>query len=69
MEVEMDILLAVAWAGAGSWRVTTSGELWHLAIALVLTGGVAWLAEASQRARIRHHLEEQAAADPVAGVH
>jgi hypothetical protein len=65
----ISILMALGWSGAGSGTVTTAAELWHLGIALALTGAVAWLAEASQRARVRHRQEEAAASDPVPGVH
>jgi hypothetical protein len=63
------ILLAVAWAGAGSGTMTTSVALSDLAIALALTGVVAWLAHGNERGQTRRREEELAAAIPVAGVH
>jgi hypothetical protein len=70
VEVEMSsILLAIAWAGAGSGTLTPSGALADLVIALGLTGAVAWLARESQRQRARCREEALAMAVPAAGVH
>ena len=62
-------LLAVAWAGAGSGTMTTSSALSDLAIALALTGVVAWLAHGTERAKAQRSDEKLAAAIPAAGVH
>jgi len=63
------ILLAIAWAGAGSGTMTTSSGLADLAIAAALTGVVAWLAHDNQRAQVRRREEKLAAAIPAGGVH
>ena len=63
------ILLAIAWAGAGSGTMPPSAALSDLAIAVALTSVVAWLAHGNLRAQTRHREEELAAAVPMAGIH
>ena len=63
------MLIAVAWAGAGSTAGTGSATVTDLAVSLALTGLVAWLARGHTRAKVRRRDQELAAAVPAAGIH
>jgi len=63
------ILLAIAWAGAGSSPQVTSSTLIDLAVSLALTGLVAWAAHSNEQAKARRRERELAVAIPAAGVH
>jgi hypothetical protein len=70
VEVAMwSMLIAVAWAGAGSSPGTGSATVTDFAVSLALTALVAWLARDHTRAKTRRRDQELAAALPAPGVH